>query len=77
MTKLTEYNVLRRIGLNIKETRGRGRDKITQQKLAELTGLHRSHIASIEMGEINITIGTLFKISKALGKPLKDFFNEI
>ena len=57
-------NILDRIGLNItllREERG-----LTQEKLAELAGLHRAYIGQIERGEKNLGLKNLEKIAKAL-----------
>jgi len=57
-------NILDRIGLNItllREERG-----FTQEKLAELSGLHRAYIGQIERGEKNLGLRNLEKIAKAL-----------
>ncbi|HUT47202.1 MAG TPA: helix-turn-helix transcriptional regulator [Sedimentisphaerales bacterium] len=57
-------NILDRIGLNItllREERG-----LTQEKLAELAGLHRAYIGQIERGEKNFGLKNLEKIAKAL-----------
>lgn len=39
---------------------------ISQEKLAELAGLHRTYIGMIERGEKNITLKNIYKISIAL-----------
>ena len=57
-------DIIQRIGLNItiiREQRG-----LTQEKLAELAGLHRAYIGQIERGEKNIGLRNLEKIAKAL-----------
>jgi transcriptional regulator with XRE-family HTH domain len=57
-------DILERTGLKIimlREKRG-----LTQEKLAELAGLHRAYIGQIERGEKNIGLRNLEKISKAL-----------
>jgi transcriptional regulator with XRE-family HTH domain len=57
-------NILERIGLNI--TIIREQQGLTQEKLAELAGLHRAYIGQIERGEKNIGLRNLEKIAKAL-----------
>ena len=39
---------------------------ISQEKLAELSGLHRPYISSLEQGFRNPTIATLYSIANAL-----------
>lgn len=52
------------IAKNIKSIR---KDKwIGQEKLADLAGIHRTHISLIERGQSNMTIEVLEKIAKAL-----------
>ncbi len=41
--------------------------KISQEKLADICGLHRTYIGSIERGERNVTLSSLEVIAKALG----------
>lgn len=47
---------------------------LTQEKLAELAGLHRSYFWDIEQGR-NISIKTAYKISKALSVTLSELFD--
>ena len=39
----------------------------SQEKFAELVGVHRTYIGMVERGEKNITIENIEKIAKALG----------
>jgi transcriptional regulator with XRE-family HTH domain len=61
---MAEENIIQRIGLNI--TIIRERQGLTQEKLAELAGLHRAYIGQIERGEKNIGLRNLEKIAKGL-----------
>jgi len=47
---------------------------LTQEKLAEVAGLHRSYFWDIEQGR-NISIKTAYKIAKALDVTLSELFN--
>lgn len=44
----------------------------TQEKLAEIAGLHRTYIGSVERGERNITLLNAEKIACALGVLLSE-----
>lgn len=45
---------------------------LSQEKLAELCGVHRTYIGGIERGERNPTLRTMLKISEAIGVPLSE-----
>jgi transcriptional regulator with XRE-family HTH domain len=47
---------------------------LTQQQLAELSGLDDAYIGSVERGERNFSIDTLEKIISSLKMPEQDFF---
>jgi transcriptional regulator with XRE-family HTH domain len=61
---MKDDNIIQRIGLNI--TIIRERQGLSQEKLAELAGLHRAYIGQIERGEKNIGLRNLEKIAKGL-----------
>ncbi len=49
---------------------------ISQEKLAEKSGLHRTYIWMIERGERNVTIENIEKVAKALGVSIQDLFSK-
>jgi transcriptional regulator with XRE-family HTH domain len=53
--------------LGQKVRKARLKADLTQEELAEKSGLHRTYIAGIETGRRNISVKNLEKIAKALG----------
>ncbi len=49
---------------------------MSQEKLAESTGLHRTYVGSVERGERNVSIDNMERIAEALDMSLGDFFSE-
>ena len=47
---------------------------LTQERLAEKAGVHNTYIGQLERGEKNATIGSLWKVSRALGVPVASLF---
>lgn len=45
---------------------------LSQEKFAELCGLHRTYIGSVEREERNISIDSMERIAAALGVPLHE-----
>ena len=57
-------DILQRFGNRVRALRlKRG---LSQEKLAELAGLHRTYIGSIERGEQNISLRNIEKLAQAL-----------
>jgi transcriptional regulator with XRE-family HTH domain len=45
---------------------------LSQEKLAELTGLHRTYIGGVERGERNISLVNLVRIARILEIPVAE-----
>jgi transcriptional regulator with XRE-family HTH domain len=50
---------------------------LSQEKLAELTGLHRTYISDLECGRRNPSIITLVKLSQALSVTLVTLLKDV
>ncbi len=62
-----------KVGRRIKELRGKL--GISQEELGFRSGVHRTYIASLEVGKRNISIATLEKIVNALEISFSEFFD--
>ena len=63
-------DVFIRFGKRLRQVRLR--KGISQEKLAELAGLHRTYVSSVERGERNISILNIEKLALALKVPLAE-----
>lgn len=50
----------------------RVRKSLSQEELADIAGLHRTYVGSVERGERNISIDNMDRLASALGVQLKD-----
>ncbi len=50
---------------------------ISQEKLAELAGIHRTYVGDVERGERNISVVNMVKVANALGRQLNDMVREM
>jgi transcriptional regulator with XRE-family HTH domain len=57
--------------------RFRGRSGLSQEGLADLTGIHRTYIGGIERGERNPTLLMIHRLAKALGIKPAQLFDEL
>lgn len=66
---------LQRFGEKIRALRQE--NGLTQEDLAELSGLHRTYIGGVERGERNITLLSALRIAKALHVPPSQLLNTL
>ena len=50
--------------------------KLSQEDLAELSGLHRTYVGSVERAERNVSIDNMERLSAAVGVSLPDLLKE-
>ena len=62
-----------KVGKRIKELRNKL--GISQEELAFRSEIHRTYIASLEVGKRNVSIETLEKVVNALEVSMSDFFD--
>lgn len=62
----------KQVGNRIKDLRNKL--EISQEELGFRSGVHRTYIASLEMGKRNVSIVALEKIVKALNVSMSEFF---
>lgn len=55
----------------------RTQQKLSQEKLAELSGCHPTYIGQVERGEKNATLESIEKIASALNVPLSQLFEKL
>ena len=61
-------NVFERFGMRLREIRLK--KGISQERLAELAGLHRTYVSSVERGGRNISLENIDRLAIALGEPM-------
>lgn len=65
----TEDRQLEPLGKAIRAARG---DQISQEGLADASGIERAHMGKIERGKVNVSFLNLLKIAKALNTDLSE-----
>lgn len=69
-----EKNILIKFGHKIRKERLK--KKLSQEKLAEIAGFHRTYVGMIERAEKNITLTNVEKIAKALRLDVSTLFKD-
>ncbi len=50
--------------------------KLSQEAVAERMGVDRAHVSSMERGQQNVTLLTLWQVAEALGRRAAEFLDE-
>ena len=66
--------ILTLFGHNVQQYRKK--QGLSQEKLAELAGVHRTYIGMIERAEKNITLCNMQKIAQALNVDIQDLLRQ-
>lgn len=72
---MDETYIKLKFGANIKKIRTS--KNLSQEKFAELVGLHRTYITEVERGLRNVSLINIVKIAKGLDISISELFNEI
>lgn len=77
---MPEYNnkdqtVLKAFGAVVREKRSKM--KISQEELAERSGLHRTYIGGIEQGRRNLSLLNILRVAHALESPPAELFKQL
>lgn len=68
-------DITHELGMRIRHYRKAQR--ITQEQLAEISGLHPTYIGQLERGEKNATIESIYKIALALNISMSKLFEDL
>lgn len=72
MQRVRNEKLLSRLAKNLKKARERRH--LSQEDLADKSGLALSQIARIETGKINTTVSTIYALLQALGAEANELF---
>lgn len=57
---------------NLRQKKG-----VSQEDLADIAGIHRTYVSSIELGKVQVSIAVAQKLADALGIPLSQIWRQI
>ncbi|NMR28635.1 helix-turn-helix domain-containing protein [Crystallibacter degradans] len=63
------------LGNNVKQARSQL--SLSQEQLAERSGLHRTYVGAVERGERNPSLTSMLRLSDGLGVPLSELVRGI
>lgn len=69
---MEKESILLAFGQRVQELRKKR--NLSQEQLADMSGVHRTYIGMVERAEKNITLRNIKKIAEALGVNIKDLF---
>lgn len=65
--------IVEKFGGRVKELRKK--KSLTQEKLADKSGLHYTYVGAVERGTKNISLKNIERVVKGLGVSLSEFFS--
>lgn len=74
--ELQRKDFLVAFGRRMKQLRQQKGKKFSQEKLSELSGLHRNYISDAERGTRNVSLVAIFRIIQGLDVSIAEFFAE-
>ena len=57
--------------------RHRERQGLSQEAFADVVGIHRTYVSSIERGKVQVSIAIAYKLALALGVPLSRLWRDL
>ncbi len=64
------------LGAAIRRLRESHQPRLSQEQLADKTGLHRNYIGRVERGELNLSFARIVRITRALDAPVSELMSE-
>lgn len=72
--KAERANYLKAFGKNVRRLRKEVTPWLSQERLADMTGLHRTEIGNIEQGRVDLRLMTLHRVAHALDAAPEELF---
>ncbi len=63
--------------LGITVRRRRHKLDLSQEDFADEAGIHRTYVSSIELGKVDVGVGVIYKLAKALNISLSKLIKEV